>query len=352
MIYKRGEVYWYEFRIAKIRHRGSTGLKNKRAAQEFHDDLKARKKREANGLETTITNGKTIYEALHDKDGYFAYCKVQFKESTNDTKKYAWNIIKKAIKDAPLHSINTKHVDAIQNYGVKNDVKNSTTNYRVDQFKAFVKWAKQKKHIQFNPLTDIERLSQPEPEDKLISDDDFNKLLEVCPSHLQEMIWVDWQTGMRLSNVVKLRYDQLDLEVGGINIAPVEMKKGKSVFIDLDSNLVEWFKRRRAAHPHDEYVWPNTNGQARNPKSLSTTFTRKARDLGLDCTFHSIRHTFATRWAKSGISILMISKLLSHRSLQSTQRYVHIEDLESQKEAKKRVVRTEAPQLPRLKVVG
>ena len=257
------------------------------------------------------------------------------------------------IKDAPLHSIDTKHVDAIQNYGVENGVKNSTTNFRVDQFKAFVKWAKKKKLIQFNPLTDIEKLSEPEPEDKLISDDDFNKLLEVCPTHLQEMIWIDWQTGMRLSNVVKLRYDQLDLDLGGINITALEMKKGKSVFIDLDQNLIEWFERRRAAHPHDEYVWPAPGGVGhRNPKSLSTTFTRKARALGLDCTFHSIRHTFATRWAKSGVPILMVSKLLSHSSLQSTQRYTHVEDLHSQKEAKKRVIRAKAPQLPRLKVVG
>ena len=60
MIYKRGAVYWYEFRIAKIRHRGSTGLKNKRAAQEFHDDLQARKKREANGLEVQIQSKQTM----------------------------------------------------------------------------------------------------------------------------------------------------------------------------------------------------------------------------------------------------------------------------------------------------
>ena len=354
MIYKRGLKYWYEFRVAKVRYRGSTGLTNKRAAQEFHDDLQARKKREANGLEVTITKSKTLYEALDGKDGYFSYCKGQFKDSTNETKMFTWNILKKVIKDIPLHSIDTKHVDSIQNYGVENGVKNSTTNFRVDQFKAFVKWAKKKKHIPFNPLTDIEKLFVPDPADKLISDDDFNKLLDVCPTHLQEIIWVDWQTGMRLSNVVKLRYDQIDLEVGGIHIAPLEMKKGNMVFIDLDPNLIQWFERRRAAHPDDEYVWPTPGGVGpRNAKSLSTTFTRKARALGLDCTFHSIRHTFATRWAKSGVSILMISKLLQHRSLQSSQRYVHIEDLESMKEAKNRVVRTKAPKLPeRLKVVG
>ena len=352
-IYKRGEVYWYDFRVARKRERGSTGLKSKRAAQEFHDDLKARKKREANGLEVTITNDQGIYAAL---DEYFIWCKTQFRATTLDTKKYTWQSLKKVIKDGPLHSITTRHVDTIQNYGVAHGVKNSTTNYRVDQFKSFVKWAKKKKYIQFNPITDLEKLPEPEPNDKLISNDDFNKLLDVCPVHLREIIWVDWQTGMRLSNVVKLRYDQINFEAGGIDFAPDDMKKGKRVFVDLGPALVEWFRKRYDANPGETYVWPSPEigGPGhRNPKSLSTTFTRQARALGLDCTFHSIRHTFATRWLNSGVSLFMVGKFLSHNCAQSTQRYAHVEDLESQKNAKKRVVQIQVPALPgRLQAVG
>ena len=355
MIYKRGEIYWYEFRIAKIRHRGSTGLKNKRAAQEFHDDLKARKKREAKGLDVTITNDHQFY-AIVEK--YLAHSKIHLRASTVKTKTYTWDMLKIVLKDKPLGAICEDDVKAVREYGVATNIKNATINIRVSELRAFTRWAKAEKYLSQNPLAEIKKLPVPKPTDKLISDSDCDRLMDICPTYLKEIIWVDWQTGMRLANVVTLRYNQIDFESGGIAFTPANMKKGEAVLIDLEPELIEWFRKRREAHPTDIHVWPSpywaAEGQdrPRHPGGVSFDFTKSVRKLGIDATFHSIRHTFATRWAKSGVSLFMVGKFLSHKSPQSTQRYVHVADLASQKEAKKRVVKTNAPRLPRLKVVG
>jgi len=356
MIYKRGEKYWYEFRIAKIRHRGSTGLKNKRAAQEFHDDLQARKKREAKGLETTITNDHQFYATVKE---YLTFSKTQLKASTLQTKKYTWDMLKLVLKDKPLDLVDMNDVKAIRKHGAETDVKNSTINNRVFELCAFAKWAKKEKYLAQNKLDDVPILRVPVPQDKLITNTDCDRLLEICPTYLKEIIWVDWQTGMRLANVVGLRYNQIDYDAGGIAFAPVDMKKEKAVFIDLEPELLEWFRKRRDAHPTDTHVWPSPYWAAklqdrpRSPSGVSTAFTASATEIGIDATFHSIRHTFATRWAQSGVDLFMVGKFLSHKSTQSTQRYLHVADLHSQKEAKKRVVRLKAPKLPgRLKVVG
>ena len=113
-IYKRNDIYWYDFWVAKKRERGSTGHVNKRKAQAFHDDLKARKKREANGLEVPIINKLTIYEAL---DLYLADPELiaSCRASSLLTKRHVWLggdrvnrpkkkgslVLKDIIKDAP-----------------------------------------------------------------------------------------------------------------------------------------------------------------------------------------------------------------------------------------------------------
>ena len=178
--------------------------------------------------------------------------------------------------------------------------------------------------------------------------------MAAVPEDLKEIIWVDWQTGMRVSNVVSLRYDQIDFEAGGIEFVPLEMKKGKSVFIDLEPELVEWFQKRHAAHPNHVHVWPSPKNvnKHRNVAAVSQRFSIYTKKLGIDATFHSIRHTFATRWIKNGVSLFMVGKFLSHRCAQSTERYTHVADLVSQKEAKKQVARIKAPRFPVLKVVG
>ena len=147
MIYKRGEIFWYEFRIAKIRHRGSTGLKNKRAAQSFHDDLKARKKREAKGLDVTITNDHQFY-AIVEK--YLAHSKIHLRASTVKTKTYTWEMLKIVLKDKPLGASCEDDVKAVREYGVATNIKNATINIRVSELRAFTRWAKAEKYLSQN----------------------------------------------------------------------------------------------------------------------------------------------------------------------------------------------------------
>ncbi len=279
-------------------------------------------------------------------------------------KKSNWNGLKKVIKDGPLAALGPKDVAAFRKYGAQQELKNASINHHIDELRAFTRWATNPpdetipKLLSHDPLADCKKLPVPEPVNKVISDQDFVRLMASVPAYLKEMIWVDWQTGLRLANVVSLRYDQIDFEAGGIEFTADEMKKGKPVFIDLEPELLEWFQKKHAAHPDDVYVWPSPHvrlGQtsSRNSSCVSTAFANHARKLGINATFHSIRHTFATRWLKNGVSLFMVGKFLSHKSLQSTKRYEHVEDLESQKQAKNRVAKMHVPKLPtHLKAVG
>ena len=360
-IYKRGEVYWYDFRVAKKRERGSTGEINKRKAEAFHEDMKSRKKREANGLEVPIINKLTIYEALDlylSDPELIASCRA----SSLLTKRHVWLggdrvnrpkkkgslVLKDIIKDAPLHTLGDKNVDDIIRISGQHGAKISTVNSRIAQLKAFSKWCSKKKHLAYDPLADSGKLEQPEQAHKLIGDDDLQRLFASVPTWLREIIWVDWQVGARLSNIVGLRYDQVDYDNACLVFTPDEMKKGKAVRIDLEPVLVDWFRIRQLAHPDETYVWPSPYKDKAHyaAQHVSQTFSVHARRLGLNCTFHSIRHTFATRWAEDGMDLPALGKLLSHRSLASTQIYVHVEDLHVQRQAKKKITRTrKAPEL-------
>jgi integrase len=87
-----------------------------------------------------------------------------------------------------------------------------------------------------------------------------------------------------------------------------------------------------------------------SPDYVGRRFSRAAKDLKMDVTFHSLRHTFATRWAESGMDLYPLSKLLSHQDMNSTKRYVHVQDVNLQRIAKKKVARVR--QVPELSVVN
>ena len=82
-------------------------------------------------------------------------------------------------------------------------------------------------------------------------------------------------------------------------------------------------------------VFPTVKGTVQ--KSISKTFERSVRDIGLNTingifiddarqkvVFHTLRHTYASWLAMSGQGQAMIADLLGHSSLEMSSRYTHL----------------------------
>jgi integrase len=59
-------------------------------------------------------------------------------------------------------------------------------------------------------------------------------------------------------------------------------------------------------------------------KDIRTAFENACNRAGIkNLTFHTLRHTFATRLVLSGVDLATVSKLLGHSTIQMTMRYSH-----------------------------
>jgi integrase len=59
-------------------------------------------------------------------------------------------------------------------------------------------------------------------------------------------------------------------------------------------------------------------------KDIRTAFENARNRAGIkNLTFHTLRHTFATRLVLSGVDLATVSKLLGHSTIQMTMRYSH-----------------------------
>jgi site-specific recombinase XerD len=69
-------------------------------------------------------------------------------------------------------------------------------------------------------------------------------------------------------------------------------------------------------------------GSAMSYSGAKDVFDRLAHTVGHALRPHMLRHSAATRWLREGVSRDVVQRLLGHRSIQSMERYRHVDAAE------------------------
>jgi integrase len=143
-------------------------------------------------------------------------------------------------------------------------------------------------------------------------------------------------TGMRLSEIALLRWEDLDFRAGMLHV-PEETKTGTRVLPmskEAPAVLHEQRERRKAVGRESgelsPFVFVHDNGATygteyeRRRISEVTRASARAAGLGAGVGFHTLRHTAASWMVSRGVSLYDVQKVLGHSTPTLTQRYAHL----------------------------
>ncbi len=184
-------------------------------------------------------------------------------------------------------------------------------------------------------LLDSPKLPRPLPKalaegevEALIAAPDVDTLLGLRDRAMFELIYA---TGLRVSELVGLRADQINLRQGVLRVTG---KGGKDRLVPIGEEAEHWLQRylaeARPALAQGREVAPVflTNRRAGMTRQMFwTTVKRHARTAGIDATRispHVLRHCFATHLLNHGADLRALQMLLGHSSLSTTQIYTHV----------------------------
>jgi integrase len=127
-------------------------------------------------------------------------------------------------------------------------------------------------------------------------------------------------TGCRLSEILELRWPDVDLERSCLRLR--DSKTGARV-VHLGAPAME-ILARLGSHAKDERV---VTGSSDRPLGLHKPWNRIRKRSGLaDVRLHDLRHSFASVAAAAGFGLPVIGKLLGHNHPATTSRYAHLSD--------------------------
>lgn len=180
-------------------------------------------------------------------------------------------------------------------------------------------------YVERNPVTGISQL--PEHNDKLrwLTEQEEARMMALCPEFLRPIVMTALHTGARRGEVLGLKWSDVDFEQRLIRWTMTKNHRTRYVPInDVLDGLLRSIPPYVGADGPSPHVFTNPETGTRY-RDVTHAFKRACRQAGLaDVSFHTLRHTFASRLAQAGVSVKAIQELLGHGSLQVTMRYAHL----------------------------
>jgi integrase/recombinase XerD len=157
----------------------------------------------------------------------------------------------------------------------------------------------------------------------VLNEKEIQKLLSSPknPKH-QLVLFLLYYTGLRLSELINLKWENLDQERQIINIKQGKGNKDRTIF--LHPKIIQ--KCKETGMGKTGLILTSSRGIKYSKKAIQQIVKQNAKKAKIqkNTTPHTLRHSFATHLLENGADIRHIQKLLGHSKLGTTQIYTHV----------------------------
>lgn len=197
-----------------------------------------------------------------------------------------------------------------------------------------------------DPTTQLESPKVKKRKPQTLTPAEVDRLLEApthkkAPKNLRDaaLLGVLYATGMRVTEVVSLELNELDLEESVLNCVSKDGQIRELPFDEHTKQLLKSYLEKGrpylAKNGEEKALFLNHRGYQLTRQGLWLIIKAYARQAKLetDVTPHTLRHSFAAHKLNSGSNLQEVQQLLGHANISTTQIYTQLaEETQEQEE--------------------
>ncbi len=289
----------------------STRTVNRVAAQEYHDKRKAELWRTQKLGDAPVRLWEdAVVRWLHESKHLSSY--------DDRVRTLAW--LDPYLRGTRLPEITRDLIDRIMVAKQAEGVANATVNRTVQLIRAILRKA-EREWGWLDKAPVVRLLPEPKRRVRWLTKNEAQRLLSELPEHLFEMVSFSLATGLRESNVTRLRWDQVDLGRRVAWIHPDQAKSGAAISVPLNAGALGVLRRQQGKH--ETYVFTFDGRPIR--KAGGRAWKKALKRAGItDFRFHDIRHTWASWHVQAGTPLPVLQELGGWASTEMVRRYAHL----------------------------
>lgn len=294
-LYRVGKT-WYIYLVHDGRRiRCSTHTERREAAQRAHDELKASLWQRPGDAGKTWRDAVAAWLAAAPRD---------------DADKYRLRSLD--YSDRPLSEVTADSI-----LSALADKSASTHNRYLNLIGAILNAARRRGWMDAVPHLE-RRKADPKPF-RWLTHEEWRRLYKELPEHLKPIASFALATGLRESNVLYLKWEQVDMRRKTVTI-PADVAKGrKTLGLPLSEGAMAVLRAQRGKC--DVWVFPYRSGPLTR---IKRGWTDACARSGIKCRFHDLRHTWASWHVQSGTPLPVLKELGGWASYSMVLRYAHL----------------------------
>lgn len=206
---------------------------------------------------------------------------------------------------------------------------------KLSTMRAYARFLLKIKRINADPTEELEAPIRRKKLPKVLSKAQAENLLDQdppgkTPLRDRAILEIMYSAGLRASEVVGIRMNDLDLPNGVVQVEGKGSKQRMTLFGRTCAGAISRYLQGERVQPSsprpDDAVFTNGQGRGLTSRTVQNIIKRWALSSGLppETSPHTLRHSFATHLLDGGADLKTVQQLLGHESLATTQVYTHI----------------------------
>jgi integrase len=257
------------------------------------------------------------------------YVKTNNKPSEADTKRSIFRChLLPAFGRHRLHEIGARDIESYKARKLEAGLAPKTVNNHLTVLRRTLAVAVEWELLRHLPV--VKWLRTPPPEFDFLTFEEAERLVVGADPEWRAMILVALKGGLRLGELLALRWEDVDLVAGRVMVRRsvtrgyvTTPKSGKAREVPLGETVLRALKAHR--HLKGELVFAGDRGAMLVKGESKWPLWRACRRAGLRLIgWHALRHTFASHLVMRGVPIKAVQELLGHASIEMTMRYAHL----------------------------
>lgn len=332
-VFCRGNIWWIGYTDASGNWtRESSGSTRKTDAQAI---LEKRKTEVRESRQPILRKNKKINFSDFVKT-FFEDYQGQSGDLSDGTRTNYKLLSKKLIEHfgkLSLEQISEQHIDKflktrMQEYSWglgKKKISKYTINRELSLLRLILNWAVAEKKLRFNQVAfrlSRRKLFKESPRTRYFTEDELSAMLANASEPMKLFIFVGINTGMRLSEILGLRWEEVDIKGKSINLPAKRTKNKRDREVRLNKSMIDLLEKLKLKKKDKEFVFPNPKTGKPYGKYISHTWHRllKKCEINNPGRFHDMRRTFITMAARAGAGIKDIQDQVGHKDPSTTLR--------------------------------